>query len=125
MALEIVEINHVQITVPSSVEEATKHFYGLILGLEEIPKPENLRKRGGAWYRHGSLEVHVSVEDGVTDNRASRRHICYEVNDLDVAERELGEADVEIIPDKQPTKGWRRFYIRDPGGNRIEIAQRT
>ena len=125
MALKLVEINHVQITVPSSVEEATKHFYGLILGLEEIPKPENLRKRGGAWYRHGSLEVHVSVEDGVTDNRASRRHICYVVNDLDAAERELSETDVEIIPDKQPTEGWKRFYVRDPGGNRIEIAQRV
>jgi len=22
-----------------------------------------------------------------------------------------------------PTPGWSRFYVRDPGGNRLEIAQ--
>jgi len=34
-------------------------------------------------------------------------------------------AAIEIIPDNQPIQGWRRFYVRDPGGNRIEIAERS
>jgi hypothetical protein len=37
----------------------------------------------------------------------------------------MREADVEIIPDNQPIEGWRRFYVRDSGGNRIEIAERS
>jgi hypothetical protein len=32
-------------------------------------------------------------------------------------------AGVERIPDDHPLRGWSRFYVRDPGGNRIEIAQ--
>jgi len=32
---------------------------------------------------------------------------------------------VEIIPDQQQISGYNRFYLRDPGGNRIEIAEFT
>lgn len=124
MALEIIEINHVQISVPGSAEEASKRFYGAILGLEEIPKPAPLRSRGGAWYRHRTIEVHLSVEDLVADNRESRRHICFVVADLTEAEAAMREAGIEIVPDARPIDGWRRFYVRDPGGNRIEIAER-
>ena len=128
MPLEITEFNHVQITVPSSAEQASKHFYGAILGLEEIPKPANPlspRSKAGAWYRCDSVELHLSVEDLPGDNRASRRHVCFMVTDLTEAEATMREAAIEIIPDNQPIEGWRRFYVRDPGGNRIEIAERS
>jgi catechol 2,3-dioxygenase-like lactoylglutathione lyase family enzyme len=122
MPLEITELNHVQTTVPSSVEHAAKYFYGTILGLEEIPKPAGPRSRGGAWYRCGSVEIHLSVED--LPAGASRRHVCFMVANLAEAEAAMREAAIEIIPDKQPIEGWLRFYVRDPGGNRIEIAER-
>jgi catechol 2,3-dioxygenase-like lactoylglutathione lyase family enzyme len=124
MPLDIIEINHVQVTVPRAAEEASKHFYKDILGLEEIPKPESSRGRGGAWYRRGAVEVHLSVEDDASDNARSKRHVCYLVPDLAAAERRLRGAGVEIIPDLRPVPGRPRFYLRDPGGNKIEIAQR-
>ena len=125
MPLEITELNHIQTTVPSAVEQAAKHFYGAILGLEEIPKPSSPRARTGAWYRCGSVEHHLSVEDLPADNAASKRHVCFMVTDLTEAEAAMREAAIEILPDNQPIQGWRRFYVRDPGGNRIEIAQRS
>lgn len=124
MAFGITELNHIQTTVLSAVEQAAKHFYGTLLGLEEIPKPESLRSRGGAWYRCGPVELHLSIEDLPADNRESRRHVCFVVQNLAEAERATREAGIEIIPDNRPIRGWRRFYIRDPGGNRIEIAER-
>jgi catechol 2,3-dioxygenase-like lactoylglutathione lyase family enzyme len=124
MALEVTEINHVQISVPSSAEEASKRFYGVILGLQEIAKPEPLRSRGGAWYRHGTIDLHLSVEDLGADNTASRRHICFVVRDLTAAEVAMHDAGIDVIPDNRPIDGWRRFYVRDPGGNRVEIAER-
>jgi catechol 2,3-dioxygenase-like lactoylglutathione lyase family enzyme len=123
MALDIIEINHVQITVPRSAEEASRRFYKEALGLEEIPKPGYSPVRGGAWYRQGSVEVHLSVEENVSDNRQSKRHICYIVSDIDAAERQMRDSGIEILPDERPVAGWTRFYVRDPGGNRIEIAQ--
>jgi catechol 2,3-dioxygenase-like lactoylglutathione lyase family enzyme len=40
-----------------------------------------------------------------------------------LAEKQLRAAGIEIIPDDQPMPGKPRFYVRDPGGNLIELAQ--
>jgi catechol 2,3-dioxygenase-like lactoylglutathione lyase family enzyme len=131
MHFEITQIDHVQITVPSAFEAASKHFYSTIFGLQEIPKPagsrspRSPRSQSGAWYRCGSVELHLSVEDLPAGNGASRRHVCFMVANLAEAEATMREAAIEIIPDNQPIEGWRRFYVRDPGGNRIEIAERS
>jgi catechol 2,3-dioxygenase-like lactoylglutathione lyase family enzyme len=125
MALRILAIDHVQVTVPSSQEVETLEFYDTVLGLERIEKPAPLLKNGGAWYRQGSIEVHLSPEDTPSDASSSKRHLCFVVADLDVAESELVTHGVEIIRDNQPITGWIRLYVRDPGGNRFEIAQRV
>jgi catechol 2,3-dioxygenase-like lactoylglutathione lyase family enzyme len=122
MKIGISGIHHVQFTVRPEDEAACKAFYGGVLGLEEFPKPEPLRDRGGAFFRCGNIEVHLSLEDE-PDNGGSRRHLCFEVDDLGVAEAALREAGAEIIPDRQPIEEWVRFYVRDPGGNRVEFAQ--
>jgi catechol 2,3-dioxygenase-like lactoylglutathione lyase family enzyme len=53
----------------------------------------------------------------------SKRHVCYTVSNLAEAEQRFRNGGVEIFPDDIPTPGWSRFYVRDPGGNRLEIAQ--
>jgi catechol 2,3-dioxygenase-like lactoylglutathione lyase family enzyme len=68
------------------------------------------------------VQLHVSREEGV-DNQFAKRHFCLLVADLQGTERHLRHAGVEILPDEQPIPGSPRFYVRDPGGNRIEIAQ--
>jgi catechol 2,3-dioxygenase-like lactoylglutathione lyase family enzyme len=119
----ITRIDHVQVTVPRSLEAEAIRFYGEVLGLERIPKPPEASKRGGAWFRHGAVQVHVSVEDVAREaNAPSKRHVCYVVANLDAAERALRAAGVEILADPTPEPGWPRFYVRDPAGNRIEIA---
>ena len=123
MTIGITQFHHIQILVPRSVEQEAKHFYNVFLGLEEIPKPERFRSHGGAWYRHGPNEIHLSLTDGPLDNATSRRHFCLMVADLANAERTLRAAGVEIIPDTDPVDLWTRFFVNDPGNNRIEIAQ--
>ncbi len=117
----IKQLHHVNVTVPSDLEAATKTFYGSVLGLEELPKPAGTRK-SGAWYQIGTAQLHLSIEDGV-DGLLSARHICFAVSDLDETQRRLRDAGVEIIPDDLPIAGTHRFYVRDPGGNRIEVVQ--
>src|SRR5262245_25440618 len=118
-------IHHVNVTVPRSLESAAKHFYGVVMRLEEVPKPLESRGRGGAWYQLGPLQLHLSIEDGLGEKCISKRHVCYTVANLSEAEQQFRDAGVEILPDDQPTPGWSRFYVRDPGGNRLEIAQST
>ena len=116
--------HHVNVTVPKSLEEAAKNFYGVVMGLNEVPKPLESRGRGGAWYQLGDVQLHLSIEDGLGKDCISKRHVCYTVADLKAAEQRFRDAGVEILPDDMPTPGWSRFYVRDPGGNRLEIAQR-
>jgi catechol 2,3-dioxygenase-like lactoylglutathione lyase family enzyme len=122
MALRITRVDHVQITVPREVEGAALQFYGDVLGLERIPKPPEAAKRGGAWFRLGAVQVHVSVENVDAAQRESRRHVCYAVDNLDEARSALQSAGVAILEDPRPEPGLSRFYVFDPGGNRIEIA---
>lgn len=117
------QLHHVNVTVPKALEDAAKNFYGVIMGLQEVPKPESSRGRGGAWYQMGRLQLHVSIENSLGDDCISKRHVCYTVANLAEAEERFRSAGVEILPDDQPTPGWSRFYVRDPGGNRLEIAQ--
>ena len=122
MAIGVIEIHHVNVVVPRDLEEVTKHFYGSVMGLQEIPKPMESQGRGGAWYQLGGVQLHLSVRS--ESGEAGRGHVCYTVADAAKAEESFSAAGVEIIPDEQPIAGKPRFYVRDPGGNLIEVAQR-
>ncbi|HWP44132.1 MAG TPA: VOC family protein [Blastocatellia bacterium] len=121
--MEIIEVDHIHITVPEAALDSAKRFYGSVLGLEEIARPASTSGRAGAWYRLGQVEIHLSVEDAATSNLKSKRHICYIVGDIEKAEAEFRDAGVEILTDDRPIEGRKRFFVRDPGGNRLEIAQ--
>ena len=114
-------LHHVNVTVPAELETATKNFYGSVLGLQQVPKPASSRQ-SGAWYQIGATQLHLSVEDE-EKGPPSSRHVCFTVSDLNVAEKRFRDAGVEIIPDARPNSGSPRFYVRDPGGNQLEIAQ--
>jgi catechol 2,3-dioxygenase-like lactoylglutathione lyase family enzyme len=122
--MRLAAIDHAQITVAPGDVEATLAFYEKVLGLRRIPKSNS---RTGGWFELGDNQLHVGAEASATRelNLASKRHVCFRVEDLAEAERAMRDAGVEIIADVDPAPGWARFYVRDPGGNRIEIAQRV
>ena len=117
----VTALHHVNVTVPAELETATKEFYGSVFGLKQIPKPAASRQ-SGAWYQIGANQLHLSVEDEA-ESALSSRHVCFTVSDLAEAEKRFREAGVEIIPDPRPVPGLPRFYVRDPGGNQLEIVQ--
>jgi len=45
MAMQRIE--HVQLAMPAGEEDAARRFYSHALGMTEVPKPEQLLKRGG------------------------------------------------------------------------------
>ena len=115
----VTSLHHVNVNVPPKSEEATKTFYREVLGLTQIPKPTSSRQ-SGAWYQIGPMQLHLSIED--EPQQMSSRHVCFTVSDLAEAADKFRAAGVEIIPDPRPGKT-PRFYVRDPGGNQLEIAQ--
>lgn len=116
----VTALHHVNVTVPAELEEVAKDFYGSVLGLKRIPKPATARQ-SGAWYEIGNAQLHLSVED--EEPALSSRHVCFTVPNLAEAEHRFREAGVEIVGDPRPNPDSPRFYVRDPGGNMLEIAQ--
>ena len=119
----VTQLHHVNVTVPAELEAKTKEFYGSVLGLKQVPKPAAARQNG-AWYQIGDNQLHLSVEDEERGPLSSR-HICFRVSDLKAAEERFRAAGVEILSDPRPVPGTQRFYVRDPGGNQLEIVQQV
>ena len=121
MTYAITGIHHIQLAMPPDEEEAGRTFYGDLLGLPEVPKPSELAPRGGLWFRSGSLEVHLGVErEDFTPAR--KAHPAFIVTGLDTLRERLEIAGYRIDEDVQ-LEGYRRFHVRDPFGNRLELVE--
>jgi catechol 2,3-dioxygenase-like lactoylglutathione lyase family enzyme len=114
----ILAIDHVQIAVPPGSEEVVRSFYGSLLGMEELPKPEPIRARGGCWFRAGAQELHVGVEDPFVPAR--KAHPGLVASDLAAIRRRLQAAGVAYEDDTK-IEGVDRLFVHDPCGNRLEV----
>ena len=116
-SFDVVGVDHVQVTAPEELVEQTCDWYRTCLGLDEIEKPEGTRPLG-AWFRVGSEEVHVSVDE---HNPHKTAHFGLVVTDFDALVDRLRGAGCHI-EQASTIPGRHRCYTRDPAGNRIEIA---
>lgn len=118
MAIEA--IHHVQLAMPPGREDEARQFYGVLLDIAEVPKPPHLAVRGGCWFEHGDLRVHLGVEE---DFRAAKKaHPALLVSELPALVAKLKDAGVRVV-DNQPLEGFDRVYVDDPFGNRIELLK--
>lgn len=53
MVTYIQGIDHVQVAAPTGCEREARQFYGEVLGLEEIPKPKELKSVAGVGFGAG------------------------------------------------------------------------
>ena len=116
-------LDHVQVAAPAGCEAQARAFYGELLGLPEVEKPEPLRASGGAWFALGDQQLHVGVEDPFAP--AAKAHPALSVDDeeLDGLAARLEAAGAPVIWDDR-LPGARRFYTADPFGNRLELLAR-
>lgn len=116
----ILELHHIQLAMPEGREQDAREFYGNVLGLREVDKPEELRSRGGAWFEGGSIRVHLGVESPFAP--AKKAHPAFRVESLERAVAALRSNGLEFRPDID-LPGIKRIYVNDPFGNRIELLE--
>lgn len=113
-------LHHVQLAAPAGSEPALRDFYAGVLGMTELSKPPALAARGGVWFTSGSVELHLGIED---DFRPARKaHPGLLVTDLAALVGRLTAAGHEATPDYL-LPGFRRCYVNDPAGNRLELLE--
>jgi catechol 2,3-dioxygenase-like lactoylglutathione lyase family enzyme len=112
-------IDHVQLAAPAGCEAEARRFFGGLLGLAEIEKPEPLRARGGVWFRIGAQQLHIGVEPEFAPAR--KAHPAFAVSRYDELVARLHAAGVPVAEDHS-IPGLRRCYVADPWENRIELV---
>jgi catechol 2,3-dioxygenase-like lactoylglutathione lyase family enzyme len=118
MSFQIAALDHVQLAMPAGAEDVAESFYCGVLGFTREPKPPNLAKRGGCWFRTGNVSVHLGVE---ADFRpAKKAHPAFVVAGLDALVARLEADGIAFKPDDE-LPGVTRGYVEDPFGNRIEL----
>jgi catechol 2,3-dioxygenase-like lactoylglutathione lyase family enzyme len=121
--MTIVGLDHVQVAAPPGCERDARRFYGGLLGLEEVVKPDPLAPRGGAWFALGSAgqQLHVGVEEGFAPARKAHPALAVALGGLEVLAERMVEAGCDVRWDSS-IPGVARFYVDDPWGNRLELV---
>ena len=115
-------LDHVQLACPPGSEDEARRFYGGLLGLTEIDKPEPLRARGGVWFECGKAQqLHLGVEKPFAPARKAHPALLVE----SASALEDLAARLPTVRWDEDLPGYRRFYTDDPFGNRLELLARA
>ena len=122
MTFTLTHIDHIQLAAPPNSESEARHFFGTVLGLTEVEKPESLKKRGGVWFEFGSYQLHIGVEPAFSP--AKKAHQGFHVKNLPALKNHLTSFGISFIED-QNIPGVERIYVADPFDNRIEFLEKV
>jgi catechol 2,3-dioxygenase-like lactoylglutathione lyase family enzyme len=130
---QLKRVDHLNVQVPPEKEQEAINFYENIMGLTRLQKPDSLGPAGAhfcisenPWYE---LHLGVARETTLADvNKNLRNHLGFQVDDLETARKDLEAAGIEIddaVPAYSEDRDFHqeRFFIFDPGGNRLEILE--
>ena len=117
-------LDHVQVAAPQGCEAEARRFFGELLGLTEVEKPESLLARGGAWFQAGPQQLHIGVEEPFSPAQKAHPALRLRSSDaLDEVAARLEAAGAPVIWDEGLDEV-RRFYSEDPWGDRLELLAR-
>lgn len=116
-------LHHVSFSVRDI--QAARRFYGGLLGLPEIPRPDF--GFPGAWYEIGDVQVHLIVppEGAPVDTPPPglsplAGHAAFEIDDYEAVRAALAERGVEALETGAEVG---QLFVRDPDGNVIELIR--
>jgi len=117
---KISRFHHVTLEV-NDIEEAFL-FYTNILGFEEMPTPRHIKDNGVRWLRiPENQSIHLILSKDFKAPKSA--HIAIQVNEVEKWEKYLNDLNIETHPPKFDIYNAKRFFFKDPSGNRIEFLK--
>ena len=120
--IDLVKLHHVSFAIRDL--EASKRFFGDVVGLKEIPRPGF--SFPGAWYELGDGQLHlIQVEAGNLGAREGigrKDHMALEVTDAKAVRKQLADAEIQFEEGSNQALGMDQVFCRDPDGHVIEFV---
>lgn len=113
-------LDHIQLAIPKGGEDQCRAFWAELVGLREIDKPEALQTRGGLWFGLAGSELHLGVQEPFLP--ALKAHPGFRTTDITALAARFETADHDMVWDTK-IMGRKRFFTKDPFGNRLEFLQ--
>ena len=110
-----------QVAAPAGSEDDARRFYGELLGMAELRKPDALAVRGGVWFACGDHQLHVGIAEPFAPAIKAHPALLFDLADLVRLGERLAAAGCNVQWD-DAIPGTKRFYTADPWGNRIEMV---
>ena len=118
--LKITKLHHITVEV-QDLEEAF-HFYTKILGFEEMPTPVEIKDKEIRWIGlPGDQAIHLIEIKGAKAPESA--HFAILVDEVEKWEKFLNDQNIETHPPKFYIYNAKRFFFKDPSGNRIEFVK--
>ena len=115
----ILLIHHVNIQVPQKSVAEYVEFYRL-LGFVELNLPPTMASRA-TWLRVGQAELHLEYSEPGVELSVNGGHFAVVVADYEAVVARLSEHGFSVEP-RQEHWGTPRSFVRDPGGNQVELT---
>lgn len=112
----------------ASALDPTASFYAEVIGLAELPSVGGV----GAAFRvpDGGVLLLFDPDSAIQPDRAvpphgahGPGHIAFSVEDLTAWQKHLKDQDIQIEQEHAWPPGGRSLYVRDPGGNSVELVE--
>ena len=120
MSFTFKSIDHIQLAAPIGSEDIARNFFKSILGIHELEKPEELKKRGGVWFQFANHQIHIGIEEPFYP--AKKAHPAFEIENIEALKIHLIKNGIQVIEDDN-LPGAKRCFISDPFGNRLEFLE--
>jgi len=121
--LQIEGLNHA--TFPVTDVEKSRDFYGRILGLRELPRP-NVPGVQGAFFACGKGEIHLAEKDAqfMRENIQINinPHVALTVASVAEVKRLLEQSGTPFFEFARNPAGRNQIFVQDPDGNVLEIT---
>jgi catechol 2,3-dioxygenase-like lactoylglutathione lyase family enzyme len=122
--MEFERLHHVAVCV-TDIDRA-KRFYGGVLGLVEVTRPDF--DFPGAWYEFADgSQLHLIVHDrplalrGTTAIDPKDGHLALRVRSYDAMLTHLKAMGVGVVAQRRNRTPWAQIYVTDPDGNIVEL----
>lgn len=119
--MKITGLHHFAIPMPAGREDEAIRFYTEILGIPRVPKPPALQVDGGLWFElPDGRQVHLQIDTPFSP--LLHPHPALICDDVEEVAKSLESHGLSVRFDTR-WDGVKRFFTKDPFGNRIEILQ--